>query len=347
MILGKWVSSAISAAAHFGIADHLEAGPKSPRELASLTGTQERPLYRLLRANASVGVFTELEDGRFAQTPLSEPLRTDARPCVRHMAMMLTDDWHIRSWEQLPWCVETGQPASYKLNGMPMFDWMSQHPEKTVNFNNAMTDMSSGDAAAILQNYDFSHFEHIVDVAGGHGTLLAAILDQAPKLRGTLVEMPHVIQGARQAGTLDRFAKRCALEAGSMFESVPAGADAYIMKFIIHDWYDPECIRILGNCRKWCRPATSLARPSSWTWRCSCSPGAWSGPKRNSGSCLPHPVSSWSASSPRPRCKALSKAYRSRTCRTKTFFGRRSNWRGKPSARARSRSAPSSFSTAA
>jgi hypothetical protein len=258
MILGKWVSSAISAAAHFGIADHLEAGPKSPAELASLTGTRERPLYRLLRANASVGVFTELEDGRFAQSPLSEPLRTNARPCVRNMAMMLTDDWHIRSWEQLPWCVETGQPASYKLNGMPMFDWMSQHPEKTVNFNNAMTDMSSGDAAAILQSYDFSRFEHIVDVAGGHGTLLAAILDQAPKLRGTLVEMPHVIQGARQAGTLDRFAKRCALEAGSMFESVPAGADAYIMKFIIHDWYDPECIRILGNCRKGIRPGGRL-----------------------------------------------------------------------------------------
>jgi hypothetical protein len=97
-----------------------------------------------------------------------------------------------------------------------------------------------------------------VDVAGGHGTLLAAILDQAPKLRGTLVEMPHVIQGARQAGTLDRFAKRCALEAGSMFESVPAGADAYIMKFIIHDWYDPECIKILGNCRQGIRPGGRL-----------------------------------------------------------------------------------------
>jgi hypothetical protein len=122
MILGKWVSSAISAAAHFGIADHLESGPKSPQELAALTRTQERPLYRLLRANASVGVFTELEDGRFAQTPLSDPLRTNAKPCVRHMAMMLTDDWHIRAWEQLPWCVETGRPASYKLYGLGMFD---------------------------------------------------------------------------------------------------------------------------------------------------------------------------------------------------------------------------------
>jgi hypothetical protein len=258
MILGKWVSSAISAAAHFGIADHLESGPKSPKELAALTGTEERPLYRLLRANASVGVFTELDDGRFAQTPLSEPLRSHAQPCVRHMAMMLTDDWHIRFWEQLPWCVETGKPASYKLNGMPMFDWMAQHPEKTVNFNQAMTNMSSGDAAAVVQSYDFSRFEHIVDVAGGHGTLLAAILDQAPKLRGTLAEMPHVIEGARKAGILDRLANRSTLQVVNILESVPAGADAYIMKHVIHDWYDPECVKILSNCRKGIRPGGRL-----------------------------------------------------------------------------------------
>jgi hypothetical protein len=258
MLLGKWVSSAISAAAHFGLADHLESGPKSPQELAALTGTEERALYRLLRANASVGVFTELEDGRFAQTLLSEPLRTNARPCVRHMAMMLTDDWHIRCWEQLPWCVETGKPASFKLHGMGMFDWMGQHPEKTGNFNQAMTDLSSGDASAVVQSYDFSRFEHIVDVAGGHGALLAAILDSAPKLRGTLVEMPHVIEGAKKAGILDRFANRATLEAGSIFDSVPAGADAYIMKFIIHDWYDPECIKILSQCRKGIRPGGRL-----------------------------------------------------------------------------------------
>ena len=258
MLMGKWVSNAISAAAHFGIADHLESGPKSPKELASLTGTQEQPLYRLLRANASIGVFTELEDGRFAQTPLSEPLRTDAKPCVRNMALMLTDDWHTRSWEQLPWCVETGKPASYKLNGIPMFDWMAQHPERTVNFNNAMTDMSSGDAGAVVQSYDFSPFEHIVDVAGGHGTLLAAILGQAAKSRGTLFDMPHVIEGAKKAGILASFAGRCALEAGSFFESVPAGADAYVMKYIIHDWSDPECIKILSHCRKGIRPGGRL-----------------------------------------------------------------------------------------
>jgi hypothetical protein len=257
MILGKWVSSAISAAAHFGLADHLESGPKTVKELAALTGATERPLYRLLRATASVGVFTEREDGSFAQTPLSEPLRSNAKPCVRNMAMMLTDDWHIRAWEQLPWCIETGKPASYKLHGKGMFDWMEQHPEKTRNFNNAMTDMSQGDAAAIVQSYDFTSFEHIVDVAGGHGTLLAAILDQAPRLRGTLFDLPHVIEGAQKARILERFANRSTLEAGSFFEAVPP-ADAYIMKFIIHDWYDPECVKILSHCRKGIRSGGRL-----------------------------------------------------------------------------------------
>lgn len=258
MLLGKWVSSAISAAAHFGIADHLESGPKTPTELASLTGTQERPLYRLLRANASFGVFTELEDGRFAQTPLSESLRSGARPSVRNMALMLTDEWHIRSWEQLPWCIETGKPAAYKLHGMAMFDWMAQNPDKTGHFNQAMTDLSSGDAAAVVQSYDFSRFEHIVDIAGGHGMLLAAILDQAPRARGTLFEMPHVIEGAKKTGILARLGDRITLRSGSFLESVPADADAYIMKFIIHDWYDPECIKLLSNCRKGIRSGGRL-----------------------------------------------------------------------------------------
>jgi len=192
------------------------------------------------------------------QTPLSEPLRTNAKPCVRHMAMMLTDDWHIRCWEQLPWCVETGKPASYKLHGTGMFDWMAEHPEKTGNFNQAMTDLSSGDASAVVQSYDFSRFEYIVDVAGGHGALLAAILDRTPKLRGTLVEMPHVIEGAKKAGILERFGNRSTFVAGSMFDDIPEGADAYIMKFIIHDWYDAECIKILSQCRKGIRPGGRL-----------------------------------------------------------------------------------------
>jgi hypothetical protein len=170
---------------------------------------------------------------------------------------MLTDDWHIRAWEQLPWCVETGKPASYKLYGTGFFDWMAQNPGRTVNFNNAMTDLSQGDGAAVVQSYQFAGFERIVDVAGGHGMLLAAILDQAPRLQGILFDMPHVIEGAQKAGILERFADRCTLQSGSFFESLPA-ADAYIMKHILHDWYDPECIQILKHCRKGIRPGGRL-----------------------------------------------------------------------------------------
>src|SRR5579863_3320864 len=256
MITGKWVSSMISTVAHFAIADHLESGPKSITELAGLTKTNERALYRLLRASASLGVFTELEDGRFAQTALSEPLRSNAKPCVRNMAMMMRDDWHLHAWQELPWVVETGRPASFKLYGKAMFDYLSEDPSRAVNFNNAMTDISS-DSAALVGAYDFSGFDHLVDVAGGHGMLLAAILQQTPKLRGTLFEMPYVIEQAKKAPMLAPFAGRCEFVAGSFLDSVPP-ANAYVMKHIIHDWDDEKSIKILSNCRKAIRPGGKL-----------------------------------------------------------------------------------------
>ncbi|HEX5431894.1 MAG TPA: methyltransferase [Bryobacteraceae bacterium] len=257
MLTGKWVSFMISAVAKFGIADHLKSGPRSVEELASVTGTQKRALYRLLRAAAGVGIFAELADGRFEQTPLSDPLRSDANPCVRNMALFLVDEFHMRSWEQLPWCVETGRPGPYKIYGMGAFDWLTKHPEEGVNFNNAMTDMSQSDAPAIASSYDFSQFERIVDVAGGHGTLLAAILEKTPHLRGILLEMPHVAEEARKSPILAAYRDRAEILGGSFFEQVPE-ADAYIMKHIIHDWDDPEAIKILSNCRKAIRPGGKL-----------------------------------------------------------------------------------------
>jgi len=257
MLIGKWVSAAISAVARFAIADHLESGPKTVKELAALTGTLEQPLYRLLRATASLGVFTELEDGRFAQTGLSEPLRSSARPGVRNFAMMLSDEWHVRCWTELPWSVETGRPAPYKVYGMGGFDWLSQNPGQAVNFNNAMTDLSQDQAPAIAAAYDFSRFKDIVDIAGGMGTLLAAILERTPALRGTLFEMPYLIEQARKSPILQPFADRCQWAGGDFFASVPM-ADAYIMKSILHDWDDARATKILANCRKAMRPGGRL-----------------------------------------------------------------------------------------
>jgi hypothetical protein len=250
MLTGRWVSSAISTVAKLAIADHLESGPKSSKELAAATATNERALYRLLRATASLGIFTELEDGRFGQTSLSEPLRSAANPCIRNMAMMFLDDWFSSNWAQMPWCIETGRSGAYKAFGKAPWDVFRDRPDQAVNFNNAMTDMSQADSPVIAGSYDFSQFTHIVDVGGGHGLLLASVLRTAPALRGTLFEQPEVAQEAERSPLLQPFAERCRIVGGSFLDSVAPGADAYMMKHIIHDWDDEHSKTILMNCRK-------------------------------------------------------------------------------------------------
>ena len=249
MILSKWQSMAISAAAQLGVADELASGPKTPTEIAAKIDVKPDALYRLMRANAGAGVFRELPDGRFEQTELSEPLRSDAPDSVRAMAMMLLEDWHHASWGQLPWCVKTGKPGSLNVYGKILFDLMQEHPEKGVNFNKAMTQMSVPQAAGIIAAYDFSGFQHIVDIAGGHGYLLAEILKGAPNLRGSLFELPHIVEGARAGEYLPSLGERVGYAPGSFFEDAPPPADAYIMKFIIHDWDDERAGKILNQCR--------------------------------------------------------------------------------------------------
>ena len=258
MLTGKWVSSMISTLARFGVADHLESGPRSLRELAELTGTQERALYRVMRAAASLGLFTELEDGRFANTPLSEPLRTNAVPCIRNLALMMLDGYHVDCWAELPWCVETGKPAPYKLFGMGGFEWFARNPEQSVNFHHAMSDLSQADSPVIAASYDFSRFTSLMDVAGGLGTLLAAILARTPQLRGTLFEVPPVAEQAKQSSILEPHKDRVEFIGGSFLDEVPSGCDAYVMKHILHDWEDAEAGKILGNIRKAMGPEGTL-----------------------------------------------------------------------------------------
>jgi hypothetical protein len=161
----------------------------------------------------------------------------------------MSDPWHVNCWTKLNWSVETGKPAPYKVFGMPGFEYFSKHPDQAVNFNNAMTDLSLGDGPAVVAAYDFSRFTSIVDVGGGMGALLAGILESTPQLQGTLFDMPYVIEQARKRPLLSNVADRCSFVGGSFFESVPQ-ADAYIMKFIIHDWDDGHASKILTNCRK-------------------------------------------------------------------------------------------------
>jgi SAM-dependent methyltransferase len=258
MCNAKWVSSAISVAAKLGVADHLESGPKTAKQLADEMNVHEMALYRLLRALTGVGVFHEGDGHLFSHTALSDLLRSNANPSLRNLEMMLIDDWYTKAWTELGWTIETGRAAPEKVFGMSLFEYFSKHPEDAVNFNGAMTDLSKGDGPAVVASYDFSRFEHIVDVGGGVGALLAAILESAPKLRGTLLDMPYVIERAKKGPLLASFTPRCEFVGGSFFEAVPKAADAYIMKHIIHDWDDEHATKILKNCRRAMRPDSKL-----------------------------------------------------------------------------------------
>ena len=245
---GFMVSGAVSALARLGVPDHLDSGPLSAEELAPKVGAQSEPLFRLMRATASVGVLAEGPDGKFSQTPMSAALRSGPGN-LRGWAQMVSQDWHVRGWDHLEYCVRTGKQAPEKFYGKPAFEMFADSPEAAAIFNQAMTDLSTLDSPAVAASYAFEGIHSLVDVAGGHGLLLATVLKRHPHLKGTLYEVASVLEGAK-AGPLTPVMDRCTLVAGDMFSSVPAGADAYIMKHIIHDWPDELCLKILKSCRR-------------------------------------------------------------------------------------------------
>jgi hypothetical protein len=253
IMMGKMLAAAVSATARFAIADYLEHGPQTVADLAKASGTMEQPLYRVLRACASAGIFEELPDGLFANTPLSEPLRTKAVPCVRHIAMMFFAEWHQRGWTELPWSIETGKSAVYKAYDVAPFEYLAQHPADATLFNQAMMDLSTADSPLIASSYDYSQFKTLVDIGGGLGTLLGAILDRTPSLKGIVFDLPHVMDQIRQDHTLRKWLGRIDAVGGSFFDDVPP-SDGYIMKHILHDWDDESSKKILMNCRKSIQP---------------------------------------------------------------------------------------------
>jgi len=248
LLIGPHVAGAISCLAQLGISDLIDTVPKSADELASQIGANPQALYRLMRATASVGVLSEGPDGKFSQTPMSAVLRSNATPSLRSFAIMGGREWHGRGWSHLEYCVRTGKQALDQIYGADVFEFLKQHPEEGQIFHNAMTDLSMIDGPAVADAYNFAGIRSIVDIAGGHGLLLATILQRNPHLRGTLYEMPHVIEGTKN-GPLKPHMERCSFASGDMFSSVPSGADAYIMKHIIHDWPDEPCIKLLKACR--------------------------------------------------------------------------------------------------
>jgi hypothetical protein len=254
---GGAVASAVVCLAKLGIPDLVESGPKSAEELARQIGAQPRALYRLMRATASVGVLAEGPDSRFSQTPLSDVLRTKANPSLRAWALFGTQEWYLRGWERLEYSVRTGKPPLEEVYGKSLFEHFKESPAEAQVFNDGMTALSTIDSPAVADAYSFDGIRSIVDVAGGHGLLLATILARNPQMTGTLFDEPHVIEGAK-SGPLKSVLDRCTLVPGNMFVSLPAGADAYIMKHILHDWQDDVCIKLLKSCRAAVNPGGKL-----------------------------------------------------------------------------------------
>jgi hypothetical protein len=249
MTSGYWISQSIYAAAKLGIPDLLKDGPKSCAQLASATETDARSLYRVLRALAQVGVFAEQENENFALTPLSTCLRSDVPNSVRALAVLFGEEQY-KAWGDILYSVRTGQSSFEHLFGMPVFQYYAQNPESGETFNKAMTSGSDAEKAAVVETYDFSNIRKLVDVGGGQGSFISAILKANPNLQGVLFDLPSVVEGANAVIAAEGVADRCEIAGGSFYDSVPSGADAYILKHVLHDWDDETSLTILKNCHK-------------------------------------------------------------------------------------------------
>jgi hypothetical protein len=244
------IQRAVYAAVKLDIPDQLADRTLSSSELAEHAGANPDALYRLLRALATAGIVTELPERHFRLTPLGAVLRSDDPGSMRPWVLFGQAPFYLQAWEEIVSSIESGQPAWERIYGAPFFEYLSEYPDAASVFDAAMTSLSAGEVPAVIDAYDFSSFRTIVDVGGGQGTLLAAILKAHPSLQGILYDQPQVIEGAREhlgrAGVLER----CELRGGDIFASIPAGADAYLLKYIIHDWDDDAALRILQQCRK-------------------------------------------------------------------------------------------------
>jgi hypothetical protein len=250
LVDGFRVTQTIYACVELGIPDLLGDGERSADDLADASGADPSALYRLLRALASLGILHEGDRRSFSLTELGEPLRSDVPGSLRGWVRLCGRDhiWH--SWGNLTNAVREGKNSFRMLHNADIWEWRADRPEESAIFDEAMMSLTGAGNSAILDGYDFGRFGTVVDVAGGNGTLLAALLAAHPHMRGILFDQEHVVAAAepvlRAAGVVDR----CEVVGGSFFSSVPEGGDAYVLKSIIHDWEDDESVAILRTCRE-------------------------------------------------------------------------------------------------
>jgi hypothetical protein len=250
MISGIHISRAIYVAAELGLADRLAGGPLTAEQLARATQAHGPSLYRVLRLLVSLGVLTEHENRSFSLTVLGERLRADVPASMRSWAMLVESVGGVRSFGPIIETVQTGKPGLDIAYGMGIFEFLAHHPGLAQRFQAAMSERTEAFAPSVAAEYNFSQMRTVADIGGGKGTLLAAVLRANGHLRGVLFDRPAVTAGAENVLEEADAADRCEIVGGDFFQSVPAGADGYILANVLHDWDDARAVEILGNCRR-------------------------------------------------------------------------------------------------
>lgn len=257
-VQGASVTQCIYVAAKLGIANFLADGPKTSEELARETSVHAPSLSRVMRTLAGLGVFRHDGEGCFSLTPVGEMLRSDVEGSVRDMAIMRGENFVRKPWGAILESVQTGESAFRHVFGKDPFEHFQEDQEAAQVFDRAMRAASAGKAAAIVNTYDFTGIRTLVDVGGGTGGLLAAILNRNPQMKGILAETPHVAGRAELVLAEGGLSDRCRCVEADMFERVPEGGDAYMMASIIHSWDDEQSIQVLSNCRRAMRASAKI-----------------------------------------------------------------------------------------
>jgi hypothetical protein len=247
MATSYWLSQAIYVAAKLGVADLLKDGPQSYVALAAATGSDAPSLFRLMRALASVGIFSHVRKDCFALSRLAESLQTDAPASLRAMVITI-GEIHYQACGNLLHSVQTGSPAFNHVFGTSLFDYLGKNAGAAATFNRGMTNLSSMLVYAVLMAYDFAGISSIVDIGGGEGKFLEKFLELNPDVRGTVFDTASTIGRVKQGLESNASGRRCAYVAGDFFDSVPERADAYLLCGVVHDWDDSRAITILKNC---------------------------------------------------------------------------------------------------
>ena len=250
MAMGHWVSRIVYLAAKLDLAGRLANGPKTADELAGPTGTNATALYRYMRSLATLGILSESDGRQFSLTPLGEALKADAPGAARSSVLTIASDWWFRGFGELLYSLQTGQSGFEKALGEPIFDFLARSPEDASLFSETMIGFHGAEPPAVAAAYDFSDVGTLADVGGASGHLLTTILQRYPKTRGILFDLPHVVRDAPALIGARGLTDRVEIQSGSFFETVPAGADAYLLSHIIHDWREDLCLTILGHCRR-------------------------------------------------------------------------------------------------